>query len=269
MDKNRLVALLARKNRALLSIFFTAGYPHLDSTSKIAQLLEEGGADFLEIGIPFSDPIADGPDIQESSQVAIQNGMHVKLLMTQLQEIRKTVQLPILLMGYLNPILQFGWEPFCREAAACGADGLILPDLPVDEYEEHYRGAMDSSGLVPIFLVSPTTTKDRIRKIDSLSKAFIYAVSDSSTTGGSKEFSPEQRKYFEKLRSLKLKHPLVIGFGIGNAKQFRDACTYASGAIIGSAFVRTIRTDVAGAISFVRGLQCPTPVGAGQPTSAS
>lgn len=253
-DTNRMVSLLTKKKQHLLSIFLTAGYPSLTSTIGLARSVEAGGADFMEIGVPFSDPLADGPDIQKSSQAAIENGMTVDLLLAQLREIRKTVHIPILLMGYLNPILQFGWNAFCREAAAAGADGLILPDLPVDEYETNYREAIEGSGLVPVFLISPTTSADRIRRIDAISKAFIYAVSDSTTTGSSRDFSSGQREYFGRLRSMNLVHPFLIGFGIGNAAQFRDACSYASGAIIGSAFVSAIREDTACAELFTRKL---------------
>jgi len=255
MEKNRLVTLFEEKQNDLLSIFFTAGYPSLDSTIEVARLVEAGGADFMEIGIPFSDPIADGPDIQASSLAAIGNGMSVSVLLSQLREIRKTVRAPIVLMGYLNPVLQFGWDAFCREAAACGADSLIIPDLPVDEYEADYQESMEASGLVPIFLVSPTTTEERIRRIDAMSRAFIYAVSDSGTTGGAKNFSQEQIVYFERLRSMKLAHPILIGFGIGNPIQYKAACAHASGAIIGSAFIRSIRVNPNEAEIFVRELR--------------
>ncbi len=252
---NRLVSMLKKRNQNLLSIFFTAGYPMLESTIELARRVEAGGADFIEIGIPFSDPIADGPDIQASSLAAIANGMNVHVLLAQLREIRKTVRLPILLMGYLNPILQFGWEAFCRKAAIAGADGLILPDMPVDEYETNFREAIEGSGLVPVFLVSPTTSEERIRRIDSISKAFIYAVSDSTTTGGSKDFSPSQIEYFARLRSMNLAHPFLIGFGIGNGRQFKDACAHAAGAIIGSAFVKKVKMGPAFEESFLKELR--------------
>lgn len=261
--KNRLTELFRSKREDILSVFYTAGYPKFDDTIAIAQRLEAGGVDMIEIGIPFSDPIADGPVIQESNQVAIRNGMTVKRLLSQVHELRKTVRFPILLMGYLNPVLQFGFAEFCEEVAASGVDGLILPDLPLEVYESHYQKYLDNANLIPVFLVAPTTSPERIRRIDSLSGAFIYAVAASSVTGTRREFSSEQLAYFERLRAMNLSHPILTGFGIGNAALFKEACHHVAGAIIGSAFIERLRrqgkpgNDVEDFVRELRGL----PVG--------
>lgn len=235
---NRIQELFERKKDNILSVFFTAGYPSLNDTVVIAQGLQQAGADLIEIGIPFSDPIADGPVIQASSKEAINNGMTVKLLLEQVKEIRHTVQLPIILMGYLNPVMQYGMEKFFQDAAAAGVDGLILPDMPFDEYQSAYQGAMVRAGLRNIFLISPTTSEERIRKIDQATDAFIYAVSSSSTTGTKQDFEADQLTYFERLKNFGLKNPFLIGFGISNRKTFATACAYGAGAIVGSAFIK-------------------------------
>ena len=239
--KNRITNLFTEKKNGILSIFFTAGFPKLDDTNAIARHLEEAGADLIEIGIPFSDPIADGPVIQASNKVALNNGMTVKKLLEQVKEIRKTVKLPIILMGYLNPVLQYGIEKFCKEASVSGVDGLILPDMPLDEYQRENKSLFESSGLCNAFLISPTTSDDRIREIDKASAGFIYAVSASSTTGAKGDFSADQQAYFMKLKSLKLKNPFLIGFGISNHQTFIKACEYGSGAIVGSAFITMLK----------------------------
>jgi tryptophan synthase alpha chain len=239
---NRIDKLFNEK-KDILSVFFTAGFPTLDSTAIIAKALERAGADMIEIGIPFSDPIADGPTIQESNKIALDNGMSVKLLLEQVKEIRKEVSLPIILMGYLNPVLQYGMEKFCREAAANGVDGLILPDMPLDEYTSSHQQLMESVNLHNFFLISPTTSEDRIRKIDKISKGFIYAVSSSSTTGARSNFSNEQEAYFKKLESFDLRNPFLIGFGISSNETFSKACGYGAGAIIGSAFINLLKTS--------------------------
>jgi tryptophan synthase alpha chain len=235
---NRIQELFERKKENILSVFFTAGYPSLNDTVVIAQGLQQAGADLIEIGIPFSDPIADGPVIQASSKEAINNGMTVKLLLEQVKEIRHTVQLPIILMGYLNPVMQYGMEKFFQDAAAAGVDGLILPDMPFDEYQSAYQGVMVRAGLRNIFLISPTTSEERIRKIDQATDAFIYAVSSSSTTGSKQDFEADQLTYFERLKNFGLKNPFLIGFGISNRKTFSSACAYGAGAIVGSAFIK-------------------------------
>ncbi|MBS1680708.1 MAG: tryptophan synthase subunit alpha [Bacteroidetes bacterium] len=240
--KNRINYLFEKKNKEILSIFFTAGFPTLNDTVTIAIALEKAGADIIEIGIPFSDPVADGPVIQESNKIALDNGMTVKLLLQQAKEIRRHVQIPILLMGYLNPVYQYGVERFCRDASDSGVDGLILPDLPLDEFEKDFKKPFEENNIASVFLISPTTSEDRIKKIDKLSTGFIYAVSSSSTTGAKKEFSPEQETYFKKLQGLKLKNRFLIGFGISNQQTFIKACTYASGGIVGSAFISLLKS---------------------------
>jgi tryptophan synthase alpha chain len=240
---NRIDKLFKEKKRDILSVFFTAGFPELNSTKLIAKALEEAGVDLIEIGIPFSDPIADGPTIQKSNKIALDNGMSVKLLLEQVKEIRKEISIPIILMGYLNPVLQYGFEKFCKEASANGVDGLILPDMPMDEYLLEYKGFMESGNLLNTFLISPTTSKDRIGKIDDETNGFIYAVSSSSTTGAKNDFTNEQEAYFKNLQSLNLKNPFLIGFGVSSYQTFSKACQYSSGAIIGSAFINLLQTS--------------------------
>lgn len=238
---NRLNKLFLDKRKDVLSVFYTAGFPGRNDTVVIAKYLERAGADIIEIGIPFSDPVADGPTIQASNNVALDNGMSVKLLLEQVKEIRKEVSVPIILMGYLNPVLQYGIEKFCKDAAANGADGLILPDLPLDEFKAEYKDLTTSLGLDIIFLISPTTSEDRIRAIDELSGGFVYAVSSSSTTGAKKGFSSDQENYFQKLKAMNLKNPFLIGFGIADRATFSKACEFASGAIVGSAFINLLK----------------------------
>lgn len=238
---NRIEKLFSDKKKNILSVFFTAGFPELNSTRIISKTLEEAGVDMIEIGIPFSDPIADGPTIQASNKIALDNGMTVSLLLEQVKEIRKTVSLPIILMGYLNPVFQYGVEKFCRDAAANGVDGLILPDMPLEEYEMQYKRVLDELNLRNTFLISPTTSDDRIRKIDNLSRGFIYAVSSTSTTGAKGDFTIEQEDYFKRLKSMSLKNPFLIGFGVSSGKTFSTACQYGAGAIVGSAFINVLK----------------------------
>jgi tryptophan synthase alpha chain len=254
---NRIHKLFVEKKGNILSIFYTAGYPSLNDTGRIAASLEEAGADIIEIGIPFSDPVADGPTIQASNKVALDNGMNVKLLLEQVREIRKNVQMPIILMGYLNPVMQYGIEKFVRDASTAGVDGLILPDMPMDVYQHEYKELFESAGLTNTFLISPTTSEDRIRRIDALSNGFVYAVSASSTTGAKGDFSKEQIAYFEKLKAFGLKNPFLIGFGISNQQTFSTASRYATGAIVGSAFINLLKdsADMKGDIKkFVKGI---------------
>lgn len=239
--ENRIQQLFKKNPRNILSIFYTAGFPRLNDTIDIAVSLEKAGADIIEIGIPFSDPVADGPTIQASNKLALDNGMHVKLLLEQVRTIRKTVKLPIILMGYLNPVMQYGIEKFVTDAAAAGVDGLILPDMPMDVYQQEYKALFESAGLTNTFLISPTTSAERIHKVDAVTNGFIYAVSASSTTGAKGEFAKEQLEYFEKLRSLKLKNPFLIGFGISDNNTFNTASSYGAGAIVGSAFINLLR----------------------------
>lgn len=247
----------------LLNMYFTAGYPALHDTVPLAAALVEAGADILEIGMPFSDPLADGPVIQGSSTVALANGMNLPVLFSQLQDLRKAVpDAPVLLMGYLNPVLQFGVEEFCRQAAAVGVDGLILPDLPLDEYEETYQAIFQKHGLKAVFLITPQTSEARIRRLDGLSEAFLYLVSGPGTTGGTTPTdAPAQETYFERIAALNLRNPRLIGFGIANKAGFDRACQHAEGAIIGSALIQALK-DVAdapaAAARFVRGIRQAT-----------
>jgi tryptophan synthase alpha chain len=234
---NRINRLFQAKSNGILSIFFTAGYPTLHSTVEIIKNLADAGADMIEIGIPFSDPMADGPVIQKSSDAALKQGMSLKLLFGQLKNIRSKVDLPLLLMGYLNPVMQYGIEDFSRDCALTGIDGVILPDLPLRVYQEEYQFIFENHGLHNIFLISPQTSTERIRKIDEVSRGFIYMVSSSSTTGAKGGFTPEQIAYFKGIAQMNLKNPRLIGFGISNHTAFSAACGEAQGAIIGSAFV--------------------------------
>src|SRR3978361_446807 len=240
---NRLNQLFESKKENLLSIYFTAGYPELNSTVDIAEALEKSGADFLEIGFPYSDPVADGPTIQHSSERALENGMTLHLLFEQLKDLRKTVTIPILLMGYVNPIVQYGVERFCKKAAEVGVDGVIVPDLPMYEYEAMYSKYFIDSNLSNIFLVTPQTSEERIRKIDELSNSFIYLLSSSSITGGSLNVSTNIEDYYKRIKNMQLKNPAIIGFGISNNINFDKACEYANGAIVGSAFVKLLGED--------------------------
>ena len=240
---NRLNKLFDTKKDNLLSIYYTAGYPTLTSTLDIAEALEKAGADFLEIGFPYSDPVADGPTIQHSSEKALENGMTLHLLFEQLAGLRKRVTIPILLMGYVNPIVQYGVESFCKKAAELGVDGIIVPDLPMYEYETLYAKYFIDNSLSNIFLVTPQTSEERIRKIDGLSNSFIYLLSSSSITGGNLQVSVNIEDYYKRIKAMQLKNPAIIGFGISDNKTFTKACEYASGAIVGSAFVKLLASD--------------------------
>ena len=229
-----------QENKKILSIYFTAGYPSLNDTVTIIENLEKSGVDMIEIGLPFSDPLADGPTIQESSTQALKNGMTSELLFNQLKDIRKTVTIPLIIMGYFNPILQYGVENFCKKCQDIGIDGFIIPDLPVDVYHLEYKTIFESYGLINIFLITPQTPDKRIKYIDSVSDGFIYMVSSASTTGAKSGFGDEQTNYFKRISDMNLKNPQVIGFGISNEETFNQATTHSKGAIIGSAFIKDL-----------------------------
>ena len=227
-----------QKPGKLLSIYFSAGHPQRDDTLPILTALQDAGVDMVEIGLPFSDPLADGPTIQESATQALKNGMTTARLFDQLRNVRQTIHLPLVLMGYFNPILQYGVEAFCRECAAVGIDGLIIPDLPVDVYHEQYQSLFEQYGLYNMFLISPQTSEARIRYIDSVSNGFIYMVSSASVTGAQKTFGDAQQAYFERIAKMALQTQQLVGFGISNVATFQAATTHAKGAIIGSAFIQ-------------------------------
>lgn len=242
---SRIANLFKKKNEGVLNIYCTAGYPQLDSTLKIMRALQNNGADIIELGMPYSDPLADGPVIQASSTIAIANGMTIKKLIEQLKDMRNPNSplgvggLPVILMGYMNPVLQYGFEKFCADAAAVGIDGLILPDLPEYEFETEYGAIIKKYGLDFIFLVTPETSEERIKKLDELSTGFLYAVSSSSTTGSDKNMT-DVNSYLQKLKSLQLRNSILVGFGIKDKQTFDAACRFANGAIIGSAFVKAL-----------------------------
>ena len=232
-----------QENKKLLSIYFTAGYPKINDTVSIIKELETNGVDMIEIGLPFSDPLADGPTIQESSTKAIEYGMTTSLLFEQLKDIRKTVQIPLIIMGYFNPMMQFGIEKFCQKCASVGIDGLIIPDLPLHVYETEYKAIFEKYDLKNIFLITPQTTNERIQQIDEISDSFIYMVSSAAVTGSQSGFGSEQMDYFKRISDLKLKNPQIVGFGIKDKQTFSEATKYQNGAIIGSAFIKFIASN--------------------------
>jgi tryptophan synthase alpha chain len=237
---NRINRCFHQTKHPVLNIFFTAGYPKLEDTRTIIRALDQAGVDMIEIGIPFSDPLADGPTIQQSSKQALDNGMTLALLFEQLTGVREDTDIPILLMGYLNPVMQYGIDAFLEKCAEIGIDGMILPDLPVYEYEMMYQQKFEQHELRNIFLISPTTSESRIRHIDKLGDGFIYMVSSSSTTGRTSGISAEQLAYFERIKNMQLHNPRLIGFGIKDEKSFAQASAHANGAIIGSAFIKML-----------------------------
>jgi tryptophan synthase alpha chain len=242
---NRLEELFQRKKNNVLNMYCTAGFPRFESTLQVMKALQDNGADIIELGMPYSDPLADGPVIQASGSKALQNGMTIEKLFAQLQDCRKEIYIPVVLMGYMNPVLQYGFERFCQHAAAIPIDGLILPDLPEHEFETEYADIIHRYGLDFIFLVTPETSEERIRKLDALSSGFLYAVSSSSTTGKKQDFT-EVEKYLERLQSMNLKNPVLVGFGVKDKENFESACKYANGAIIATAYIKAIEnaTDI-------------------------
>lgn len=231
-----------KENKKLLSIYFSAGFPKLDDTVEIIKELEKNNVDFIEIGLPFSDPLADGPTIQDSSSKALKNGMNTNCLFNQLANIRNSVKIPLIIMGYFNPILQYGVEKFCKKCEEVGIDGCIIPDLPVQIFHGNYKKIFDKYGLINIFLITPQTTENRIKYIDEVSDGFIYLVSSSSTTGSINGFGNEQLNYFKRISRMNLKNPLITGFGISDKKSFNEATSYSNGGIIGSAFIKHLKT---------------------------
>lgn len=241
--QNRISKAFQDPSKKVLSIFITAGYPNLNNTVEVLKALEANGVDMVELGIPFSDPMADGPVIQEASGVAIENGMTLKLLFEQLRDLRKHVTIPVLLMGYLNPVMQYGYPEFCKSCEEVGIDGMILPDLPLYEYENEYKELFESHGLANVFLVTPETAPERIKKLDDLTNGFLYLVSSSSTTG-KKDGIDGTTAYLDRVNKMELKSPTLIGFNIKDAASYEIACKYSNGAIIGSAFIKALNGSV-------------------------
>lgn len=242
---SRIAQLFQQKQQRVLNVYCTAGFPQLQSTLQVMESLQRHGADIIELGMPYSDPLADGPVIQQSSSIALANGMTLEVLFRQLENFRQKIRVPVVLMGYMNPVLQYGFENFCRKAAAVGVDGLILPDLPEYEFTTEYGDIIRKYELDFIFLVTPETSDERIRRLDVLSSGFLYAVSSSSTTGANKEMTAVNA-YLRRLREMQLKNPVLVGFGIKDKDSFDAACTHANGAIIGSAYIKALQnaTDV-------------------------
>lgn len=237
---NRLDKLFKSKQSRVLSVYFTAGYPYLDSVERIILSLESEGADMIEVGIPYSDPLADGPVIQQTGKVALENGMSIRNLFKQIDQIRTRTSIPLVLMGYLNPVMQYGFREFCSSAANAGIDGLIIPDLPLFEYRAFYRETVEKNDLKIVFLITPSTTEERIKEIDELSSGFIYMVSAASTTGKTSSFNDQQLSYFRRIASLGLKNRTMVGFGINDSKSLEDVFRFGHGAIIGSAYLRIL-----------------------------
>ncbi|TVZ56900.1 tryptophan synthase alpha chain [Lutibacter sp. Hel_I_33_5] len=240
---NSIKNIFNQKKEGILSIYFTSGFPKLNDTTKVIQNLSESGVDFIEVGLPYSDPLADGPTIQDSSQVALKNGINLDLIFDQLKSIKETNKTPLVIMGYLNQVIKYGEEKFCEACVSCGVDTVILPDLPMIEYENHYQELFKKYGITNVFLITPHTSEERIRKIDSYSDAFIYVVASASITGAKGEISNQQIAYFERIKSMNLQSNLVVGFGISDNKTFTTACNYMNGAIIGSAFIKALEKN--------------------------
>ncbi|MGK0324907.1 MAG: tryptophan synthase alpha chain [Polaribacter sp.] len=235
---NSIQELFHKKDKNLLSIYFTCGYPKLQDTTKVISALEESGVHFIEVGLPYSDPLADGPTIQDSSQKALENGINLDIIFEQLATIKERNKTPLVLMGYLNQLLKYGEDKFCQKVVACGIDTVIIPDLPMVEFENHYQKLFNKYGITNVFLITPHTSEERIKKIDTYTKAFIYVVASASITGAKGEISNTQIEYFERIKAMNLQSKLIIGFGISDKTTFNTACSYANGAIVGSAFIK-------------------------------
>lgn len=250
---NTIQKIFQQKSNNILSVYFTSGFPKLEDITKVIKELSNSGVDFIEVGLPYSDPLADGPTIQDSSTKALQNGINLDIVFDQLIEIKETNSTPLVLMGYLNQVLKYGEEKFCQRVVDCGIDTVIIPDLPMVEYENHYQALFAKYGISNVFLITPLTSEERIRKIDTYSKSFIYMVASSSITGVKGEISQDQINYFERIKSMNLQSKLIIGFGISNHVTFSKACEYANGAIIGSAFIKFLEKNSVQAIpSFIK-----------------
>lgn len=245
---NRISETLSKEDK-LLSIYFTAGFPNINDTVSILKQLEEAGVDMIELGLPFSDPLADGPTIQESSTQALRNGMTTDKLFEQLKDVRKHVSIPLIVMGYFNPMMQYGVERFCQKCQEVGIDGLIIPDLPVDVYHENYQELFQQYGLLNMFLITPQTPDERIRYIDKVSEGFIYMVSSAATTGAQNSFGDVQTEYFKRIGAMNLNAKLLVGFGISNAETYQAATAHSKGAIIGSAFIKHLEKNGADSVA--------------------
>ena len=253
---NSIKKVFQNQSQNLLSIFFTAGFPKLDDTAKIVADLSNSGVDFIEVGLPYSDPLADGPTIQNSSSVALSNGMNLDVVFEQLLAIKDTNKTPLVLMGYLNQIIKYGEDKFCEKVKETGIDTVIIPDLPMIEYENHYQELFKKYGITNVFLITPNTSEERIRKIDSLTEAFIYVVASAAITGAKGEISSQQIDYFNRINAMKLQSKLIVGFGISDKKTFTTACKYMNGAIIGSAFVKELDANgIAGVGNFIKSIK--------------
>lgn len=240
---NRITNLFETKKDGILSVYFTAGYPELNDTVTILKELEAKGINMVEVGIPFSDPMADGPVIQEAATQALRNGMSLHRLFDQLKDIRKEVQIPVILMGYLNPIMQFGFEAFCKKCAEVGVDGMIIPDLPFADYMADYKAIADRYDLKMVMLITPETSEERVRLIDEHTSGFIYMVSSAATTGAQQSFDEQKQAYFHRINSMGLRNPRLVGFGISNKATFEAATANSSGAIIGSKFIQLLKSE--------------------------
>ncbi|MDX1829025.1 MAG: tryptophan synthase subunit alpha [Lutibacter sp.] len=240
---SKLTSLFKTKQHNLCSVFFTAGFPKLNDTEIIIKSLENNGVDFLEVGLPYSDPLADGPTIQHSSSIALKNGINLDIIFNQLESLKDTIKIPLILMGYLNQVIKYGEVKFCQRCKECGIETVIIPDLPMIEYDSHYQQLFANYGITNVFLITPQTSEERILKIDKITNAFIYVVASSSITGAKGEISSKQIAYFERIKKMNLKSTLIAGFGISNKTTFDTACKYVNGAIIGSAFINFLQEN--------------------------